>query len=90
MVIPHSVQRIEGYALALKNPDPYLTDRIYGGMNYSLSVNYTSKKFLIESAASVVTSHGKSEPSTDIGKKNILFDSLGVQSGGPEQRLRNI
>ena len=77
---------IEGWALTLKNPDPFLTDRISGGMNYSLNGTYSTQNFLIESVIAVVTSHDKSEPSSDIGKKSILIDSSGVVSGGPADR----
>ena len=73
---------VYGGALALKNPDSYFTDIKSGGMNYSLNGTYSSKKILIESAIAAVTSFDKEEPSTDYGKKNILFDSLGTVSGG--------
>ena len=77
---------VEGNAKGLKNPDPYLTRRRSGGINYSLNGTYSSEKILIESMIAVVTSEIKSEPLTDAGKKNILIDSLGIQSGGPADR----
>ncbi len=83
---PSFRKAVEGSALSLKNPDPYLTDRRSGGVNYSLNGIFSSEKILVESMIAVVSSETKIEPSTEVGKNNILIDSLGTVYGGPDYR----
>ena len=83
---PSFRKAVEGNALALKNPDPYLTDRRSGGINFSLNGTYSAENILVQSMIAAITSEFIIKPSTDVGKNNILIDSLGTQSGGPDYR----
>ncbi len=74
---------------ALKNPDPYFTDQMTGGINLSLKGTFTySDELLFETSLSSVTRRRKINPSTERGTDDVLFIDNGTNtwSGGVQSR----
>ena len=73
----------------LMNPDSYLMDIGYGGINISLDGIYSiGNNFLIDGSISRVNNHATGDPATDRGKQETFFyDHLSeTWSGGPQSQ----
>jgi hypothetical protein len=82
---------VSGNAVAVENPDPYLSTLHRGGVNTSLHGTYlSSDNFVLDATLSRTTRNDLREPSTARGGE-VLFvdDATGVWSGGFGHRTRD-